>query len=340
MNGMKHRNQTRRSYQERLTWFLCLLLVCLLPIRSYGAEAIDPSRKASLTVVCRYGDAALPGARVRLYRAGDVSETAQFTLSGAFSTYPVVVNGIKNASGWDAAAGTLAGYAAADEIAVSATGKTDAAGSLGFRDLEAGLYLVTVDRLQIGINTYVFSPFLVSLPDLGTEGNWLYDVSAYPKCSRIREETTDPGGNTPGGEKNVSNYQVVKHWMDEGHTDKRPVSVEISILRDGKLYRSESLSSENQWTFRWSVVNDRSTWQVVERNVADGYTVTAEGKDMVLILTNTYAEEIPQPPIRREHLPQTGLLWWPVPLLAGGGMVLFGMGWRMSRRGKDEDEAR
>lgn len=39
-----------------------------------------------------------------------------------------------------------------------------------------------------------------------------------------------------------------------------------------------------------------------------------------------------------EKLPQTGLLWWPVPLLAMGGVVLLLIGWVRRRRWSAEDE--
>jgi hypothetical protein len=37
-------------------------------------------------------------------------------------------------------------------------------------------------------------------------------------------------------------------------------------------------------------------------------------------------------------LPQTGQLWWPVPVLAAAGFVSLAIGWKLDRRQKDEDE--
>ncbi|KIR03186.1 hypothetical protein P261_02001 [Lachnospiraceae bacterium TWA4] len=48
---------------------------------------------------------------------------------------------------------------------------------------------------------------------------------------------------------------------------------------------------------------------------------------------NTPPSTPPKPPSR---LPQTGLLWWPVPILACAGLVLFMIGWIIKRRGTDE----
>ncbi len=46
----------------------------------------------------------------------------------------------------------------------------------------------------------------------------------------------------------------------------------------------------------------------------------------------------PPPTEPDESLPQTGQLWWPVPLLAMGGMALFAAGWMLFvRKGKNHE---
>lgn len=42
--------------------------------------------------------------------------------------------------------------------------------------------------------------------------------------------------------------------------------------------------------------------------------------------------------ITDDRLPQTGQLWWPVPLLALAGMLLFFLGWYQRKRYRDEAE--
>lgn len=48
----------------------------------------------------------------------------------------------------------------------------------------------------------------------------------------------------------------------------------------------------------------------------------------------TVSETVPEEP----KLPQTGMLWWPVPLLAVGGMIFFIVGWVKQRTDGDRDE--
>lgn len=41
----------------------------------------------------------------------------------------------------------------------------------------------------------------------------------------------------------------------------------------------------------------------------------------------------------KPSLPQTGALWWPVPVLAGSGMLLFTLGWvRAQKRGREDEQ--
>ena len=87
------------------------------------------------------------------------------------------------------------------------------------------------------------------------------------------------------------------------------------------------------------------------------YTVTVSREGITFVVTNTLTEEItdeptpegPLPEVPEENipdepvpqgpaLPQTGVLWWPVPLLACAGMALFLAGWAR-RRSEECDEA-
>ena len=104
-------------------------------------------------------------------------------------------------------------------------------------------------------------------------------------------------------------------------------------------------------------INKNDTWQVVEDSVTEDYTVTVSREGTTFVMTNTLTEELPDEPtpegplpeVPEENipdepvpqgpaLPQTGVLWWPVPLLACAGMALFLAGWAR-RRSEECDEA-
>lgn len=57
----------------------------------------------------------------------------------------------------------------------------------------------------------------------------------------------------------------------------------------------------------------------------EGYTVSYNTDSTEIIITNTSTSETPPNP----PLIQTGQLNWPIPVLAGLGILLFAMGWVM-----------
>lgn len=63
------------------------------------------------------------------------------------------------------------------------------------------------------------------------------------------------------------------------------------------------------------------------RKKVENYTVeiTQEGK--VFVVTNTYVPEKPTTPSKPDtSLPQTGQLWWPVPVLLAVGLLFVVIG--------------
>ena len=77
------------------------------------------------------------------------------------------------------------------------------------------------------------------------------------------------------------------------------------------------LSQENNWEYTWSDLDGGSKWQIVEANVPNGYTVTTTQESNIFVLTNTYPSKQPS------KLPQTGMLWWPAPLLVCVGLLFL-----------------
>ena len=71
---------------------------------------------------------------------------------------------------------------------------------------------------------------------------------------------------------------------------------------------------------------------MAETNVPAGYTVTVTQEGTLFVVTNTYPGKTPP------KLPQTGLLWWPVPLLACAGLALVLAGAGARRRGRGSHE--
>ena len=114
-----------------------------------------------------------------------------------------------------------------------------------------------------------------------------------------------------------------------------------------------TLSAGNGWSHTWSGLDDGCTWTVVEKE-CEGYTVRVEREGITFVMTNTYAAEIPDDPTPEAPLPpdpakptpggptlpQTGQVWWPVPLLLMTGLLLLAVGLFRRRTTGDEREKR
>ena len=318
----------------------CLLAVLLLPVPVQALGQIDVEKDASLTIKFTYDGEAIPGADFDIYRVAKVSKSGTFTLVGDFKDYKVAVNDLTTRQ-WDRLAETLSGYVKLDDLEAYDSGTTDRNGRLEFEDLPTGLYLVIGHRCEIGDYTYTAEPFLVSLPDYTADkSDWDYTVTARPKPDR--DELEEPA---------VVTRKVLKIWEDDGLEEDRPSRITVHLLRDGEVFDTVTLTAQNNWRWTWEALPAEYDWMVVE-DVPDGYTVRTSREGVTFVITNTVEEEppveipdddtptgdldIPDEPVPSgPRLPQTGQLWWPVPVLLAGGLFLIVLG--LLRRRMSED---
>lgn len=219
-----------------------------------------------------------------------------------------------------------------DEIVISKhqlptdSGVTNAAGLVSFpnqkTELEAGIYYVKGRSCECKGEIYRCSPFLVRLPAAGEDGQLENDVVAYPK-SAVSEEYVG--------------VTVTKIWKDHHNAEKkRPAEIEAKLLCDGVVFDTVKLSDKNGWTYRWEDLSAASEWTVKEVKVPKGYKTSVNGEMtekglLEFEIINTYEKKGKKP----SRLPQTGMLHWPVPVLAETGLLFFMIGWR--KRQKDEE---
>lgn len=266
------------------------------------ADAAEETEDGS--ILLRYS--AVDEAKFQIFRVGDITEDNTLILTGKFQEIPIEG---KNLDAEDMAvlSETLAAYAAADGINPDRAGRTED-GEVFFGGLEKGIYLVTGERvIQDGVQ-YDPAPFLTAVPMLNEEGEWLYQTEG-----EVKYETSTPT------EEEIR-YQVVKHWAGDQSGQTRPFRIQVDIIKDGELYETCFLSEENNWSCQWTAPDDGSTWQVVERNIPQGYTVKAQQSQKMFILTNTYTagdlEDGPQTSDRTVFFPA-------VPLLSLSGIALI-----------------
>ena len=293
---------------------LLTLLWMIVSLLSLGAlaEEVDVNKNASLTLQYRHGEEVFSGLAIQTYRVAQIAPNGEMTLTGAFADYPINIEGIQCQSEWRRIATTLASYIAADGIAYTASGVTDAEGYVHFTNLQPGMYLTLSVRTERERTLTIFETFLTVIPHPMEDDSYLYDVTAYPKCEQKEIVPTEV------------TYKVVKQWKDGSYTNLRPVGVTVDILKDGVLQRQVILSSENNWSYSWNVPDDGAKWQAVERDVADYYTVSVEEFDKTIVITNLYDHSDLPPQAGDATTPQLYLLVTG----AGGCALLLWAVWR------------
>ncbi len=321
--------------KKKITAVLCSLMAALmlLPVQALAAGSIDTGREVQLTISYQDSKTALSGAAFDIYRVAAVDATGELTPVAPFDQFNVDIRG-KNDAAWKTLASTLEGYVLRDVITPSSSGKTNAQGLLTFSDLEQGLYLVLGHRHTQGRRIYDAAPFMVLLPTQDAEANeWLYDVTVNSK------HDSHPKPDEP--DEDTITRKVLKVWADEGHEKDRPQEVIVQLLRDGKVYDTVTLNAANNWYYIWDNLDDRYTWTVVEQKLED-YTVTVTREGVTFVVTNTYTEDVPDepPPTTPDtpdepRLPQTGQLWWPVPVMLTAGLLFVILGLLRRRRSEN-----
>lgn len=115
--------------------------------------------------------------------------------------------------------------------------------------------------------------------------------------------------------------KVMKIWKDENHEEERAEKIEAELLGNGVVYDTVVLNEENGWQYEWKGLDGTIEWTVREKTVLNKYKSNVVIDRGVFVITNTYTV-----------IPQTGQLWWPVPVLISIGLVMLCLG-ILRRRG-------
>ena len=386
-----------------------LMMAVSFPITVFARGAVDTDRDASLTVNCTYDENPLSGVAFDLYKVADMDAYGEFTVTDDFSGYAISLDQ-QTAEEWRALAQTIASYAIRDNLPVLLQETTDSSGHAAFTGLRAGMYLVYGHRYINGDFVYTPEPFLVSLPGLDNNDDWLYDVETNCKGEghtdlpmtttvKVLKVWEDAGheSNRPRDievqllrddlvydtvtlnaennwrytwqdlstdyqwsviEKDVpENYTLLitregitfvltntynptfttvvveKIWNDPGHENSRPREIEVQLLRDGQVYDTVVLNESCNWRYAWSGLEEGHDWSVKEQSIPAGYAAIITQTGGTYTITNTYTPPTPDEP----HLPQTGQLWWPIPVLLSAGLMCYLIGFLLRKAGKKRD---
>lgn len=301
--------------KKTFVWCILALLLwsMILPFGAAAAD-LDPSVKGSMTLHYTKDGTVFPELELSVYRIGQIHVDGTFDLVEPYSAYPVSIQGITTQQEWRDVTQTLTGYIAADQIQPDHITHTDENGAAVLADLESGIYLIRSVKVELNSGIYLFEDFLVVLPRQQEDGSYDYDVEAYPKSSHSAPTDT---------------YSVIKLWKDEGRETARTEFITVDILKDGVLYETVQLSPENDWHYTWTTTDTAAVWQVVERDVPEGYTVSVTQRETTFTVVNTATDTPDNPP---DDPPETGDLlnpWLYVMLMCLSGLVLLLMAvWR------------
>lgn len=295
-----------------------VLLACALAVTA-AAQTIDLDRENTLTVSFGESGEGFPEVEFSLYPVASLTEEGEYALTEDFAQYPISLEDL-DSSGLRSLAQTLDAYVARDTLTPLLSQETGEDGRISFDSLSPGLYLVLGESYTQDKTVYTPSPMLFYLPGQGEDSGWEYEVTA--SCKFDQEEIADA----------TVSRKVQKVWKDDGNRSKRPEQVLVQLLENGAVVDTVALSEENNWEYTWENLDASSRWQVAETNVPAGYTVTVTQEGTLFVVTNTYPGKTPP------KLPQTGLLWWPVPLLACAGLALVLAGAGARRRGRGSHE--
>jgi hypothetical protein len=125
----------------------------------------------------------------------------------------------------------------------------------------------------------------------------LYEVNASPKTEVAR----------------LTSITIKKVWNTDAAT-KFSDSVKVQLLKNGNVIKTATLNEQNSWQVTFEDMPERDAYSVKEVDVPKGFTATYKQQDYVFTVTNT------------STLIQTGQLIWPIPVLAGSGMLLIAVG--------------
>lgn len=298
-----------------------LLLAAVVAPCAMAVESIDLQRKGELIIEYRYEGKPVTGAAFCLYRVADLDEEGVVTLTGDFADYPVDVKDLSQEAMRDMAA-TLDAFAKRDMLNPDYVVVVDEYGFAVVEDLEVGLYLITAEKFIGDDGMYTSTAALAPVPARqNPDSEWFYSVSVMPKCKF-----------QPHGGMGVTTRKVIKIWDDKGNEAFRPETLKVSLLCNGVIYDTVELNEKNGWSYVWIDLWAGDEWMIVE-HVPEGYSVLITVDGLITRITNTN-EAPPPPPTKPEDTPQTGVLWWPMPVLMIAGVVFIALGIKL-RRGEN-----
>lgn len=302
---------------------ISVLTVISLLVASVGVCAVS-GESYTLTVEFVTDESPIAGSEVRVYRALD----SNGVLIGEFAGCDVEIGDLYDSEELGRLADTLYSFVLRDKITAELSEATNLFGTASFNIPEEGVYLISGTPVNVDGVLYTPKPALVRIPYVSELGELVTDVVAEFKYDRrvITEDTVE--------------RSVIKVW-DDDDAPLRPTEITVQLLRNGDIFETVTLTAQTDWQYSWTGLDPGFDWQIAEADVPEGYNVSITLDDTTFIVTNTLDEPPPKVTTtapatttsgkatvtttapRETTLPQTGQLWWPVPVIFIAGLLLF-----------------
>lgn len=275
-------------------------------------------------------------------------------------------------SQWTAYTSTAYNYINALGIAPDYKGVTDENGEMFVEDLAAGIYLLRFLPVTQDDLLYSSSPIMILMPD--PEENWHQELIPKVTWREIvtSEEEEEEDEEEPEEEEKpeveTRHVRVYKMWRDDAGTTARPENLTVNLYQDALVIDTVTLNEANEWSYHWEDLPEEAVYAVLESDIPEGYQVSVAEEGNAFVITNTYAPEhhlgggggvgvgggtgvagegydtdVEGDDYHNDYetevedaLTQTGLLVWPVPVLAIAGLVFLSLG--LLLKGKPTNE--
>ena len=285
----------------RKLFVFCLAILLLGCSVTAFAEQWDDTRTGtiSVTLLDQYGKEPLEGAELAVYYVAAVSHNQAgkltYTYTRNFENCGIELYDPDLAVKLDA-------YLSENPVS-AIKNITDEEGKVTFSNLKLGLYFVRQTGAVEG-----FAPctsFLVTVPNQ-TEDGYVYEVNASPKTQVVK----------------LTTITIKKVWNTDAST-KAADSVTVQLLKAGTVVKTAVLNAQNNWQVSFPDMPESDAYSIKEINIPKGFTATYNQKGYEFTVTNTAS------------LAQTGQLIWPIPVLAGAGVLLLVAGFVLLQKKRE-----
>lgn len=349
-----------------ITTIMMTAMVILSPLNAKaGSEFVDTDRDVSITINALYGEGRTPVSDMpfKAYKIADLNHDGSLTFVEHVAAYDVSVEEW-NAASWTRYAQTVASFLERDSVEPNVTGRTDDNGRLVWSTaqdrLMQGIYIVIGDPVRNGTATYSTNMFLVSLPGLDPDGDiYIYDVEVSAKLSTTPDEPVSrrvvkvwDGEPTTGAVVRPTSIDV--RLMRNGLAYE---TVTLNAANDWR-YQWDELDPAARWTvtevavpanYRMTVTAEGVSFQMINTYVPPEVpptippttppdnppptytpptTTTPPTETPTVQGVKRVPVETPETPevAGASRLPQTGVLFWPIPVLLTVGALFIVQG--------------